>query len=80
MCKCIVDWVPDDEVIGSHNRVPYTCEQYTADLEKIIESLMKTQADGLTVLRELAKLRDRQSARLAWAGLDSTDSGPHNPS
>ena len=83
MCKCVVDWKPDPEVQGSHKMVPYTCEDYIADLEKMIQSLLKTQADSLRVLAELAQLRARHTAQLQWAGLAvdsagaiSADSGP----
>lgn len=72
MCNCVLDWIPDDEVDGDHKMIPYTCQDYTRDLEKMIESLLKTQADGLKVLGELAKIRSRrQLSELAWRGDDA---------
>lgn len=70
MCKCIRDWVPDDEVEGPHELRPVTCEQYIASLESILHNLMKSSADSLSMVLN-AESRTQRQAVLAARGGDS---------
>jgi hypothetical protein len=75
VCKCVRDWIEDDDVVGDHNQIPVTCEQYIQDLEEIVRNLMRAQADNLTVIggMELAA-QQRLAAAGAWAGVYEIDS------
>lgn len=52
MCKCVLAWVPDPEVTGSHKMRAVSCGDYIAALESLIKGgETAADSDALNVLK-----------------------------
>lgn len=71
MCGCVREWLTDEEVEGSHNRVPLTCDEVIVALEGEVETLKRKV---LELTRAIPT--DRGSVIIMCSGVTERNSAP----